>query len=141
MMPQFIEKWVEDTARHRIIREIGTLESEWPAHTASGVASGMVLGDSGSCSLLLSVPSSRWFKPRTLWIQNSAGIQNEMMIYVGGSAGSCSATLGGAFVPAWDTQFVALDCITVGGDLWVGNSVGHLRVRIAGILCNSGPEN
>ena len=140
-MPQFIEKWVEDTARHRIIREIGTLESEWPAHGGSGVESGFCTPDSESCSILLSIPSSRWFKPRFLWVDNRSNVKSRITLYVTASAADASATIGGIWIGARETAFIALDGITVGTDIWVTADDEPISVRIAGILLNSGPEN
>lgn len=140
-MPFFMEKWVEDKARNRIIREVGIIESEWPAHTATGVASGYCVPDSGSASLLLSIPSATWFKPRMFWIFNSNSNPQELHFYVGGSAGSCSATLQGMYLQAWDTQFVALDGITLGADLYAQATRTGAKVRVGGVLLASGPEN
>lgn len=141
-MPGFLEKWVEDTARQRIVREESVIQSEYPAHTGSAAASGFCIPNSGSASLLLSVPSSRWFKPRTLWIHNMTAIQTEIRFYTVGSAADASATLGGIWIGPRETGLIALDGITVGDDLWAENVSGtSCMVRVTGILLESGPEN
>lgn len=137
----FISKWVEDKARSRVVREMDTIESEWPAHTATGVASGFRTPTSLECSILLSVPSSRWFKPRQLWVDNENIIMNRIYLYVLGSGASCSASLGGMWIQARETAFVAFDGITVGGDIYVSCLIASCHVRISGVLLGSGPEN
>jgi len=142
-MPK-IETWVEDSARHRIVREMDVVQSEWPAYQASllgSAAHGYIGGIvSGSGSILLSVPSSRWFKPRTVWLWNGNVAQNGLFMYVGGSGGSCSASLGVIYVGPYETGFVAVDTITVDGDIWVSCLKPSLGVRIGGVLLNSGPQ-
>lgn len=138
--PGFIESWVEDKARQRLVRDMSVIESEWPAHTGSALASGFRVPTSESCSILLSVPSSRWFKPRMLWVKNNNTQMNELNFYTLGSADDASATLGGLWIGPRETQFIALDGLTVGQDLWVSCLVGSCEVRIAGILVKSGPE-
>lgn len=143
-MVLFLEKWVEDTARHRIIREIGIIESEYPTYQASiagSAAKGYLnISDAGSASILLSVPSSRWFKPRMLWIHNITIAQNRVQFYIGGSGGSCSASLPGVWIDERDTVFIALDNITIDGDLYASNLVSNIQMKIGGILLNSGPN-
>ena len=143
-MAIFLEKWVEDTARHRIIREIGVIESEYPAFQASLAGSAargyLNIGDAGSASILLSVPSSRWFKPRMLWLHNLTNVQNRVQLYILGSGASCSASLPGAWVNPNDTAFIALDAITVDGDIYASNLVSNIQIKIGGILLNSGPQ-
>ena len=140
--PMFFEKWAEDSARGRIVREIDPIQSEFPAHSGSGVASGFQVADFGSASILLSIPSSTWFKPRMLWLTNYGAVKDKINLLVGGSVASCSATLGQIWVEGNDTAFIAMDGVTVGLDLWAsGGTVGSIGVRIAGILVQSGPEN
>jgi hypothetical protein len=139
MMPQ-LEKWVQDTARDRIARELDPIQSEYPAHTGSAIASGYCTPNIGTASLLLSVPSKTWFKPRTLWIDNEAVGNAHLMLYAGGSAADASASQGGIAVNGNATLFVALDCITTGNDLWVDATVASCHVRVGGILIASGPE-
>lgn len=140
-MPQFVEKWVEDTARQRLVREESAIQSEYPAHTGSAMASGFCIPNSGSCSILLSIPSSRWFKPRTLWIHNRENAGTELQFFTAGSAADASATIGGIWLGPRETQFVALDGLTVGQDLWAMNVSGaSALIRVAGMLLNSGPE-
>lgn len=143
-MPEFIQKWVEDKARGRIVQETGVVESEWPAHTGSATASGYYFYSgavSESAVLLLSVPSSRWFKPRMLWVKNNNTVINELAFYEAGSAASCSATIQGLWIGPRETEFIALDGITIGGDMWMSGFVASCAVRVAGVLVNSGPEN
>ena len=139
-MPEFIQKWVEDKARDRVIQEVGVIESEWPAHTGSAIASGFRTPTSESCSILLSIPSSKWFKPRMLWVDNENTIINRIYLYVGSQG--ASASIGGLWIGPRETQFIALDGITCGGDdVYVSCLVASVHVRIAGILVESGPEN
>jgi len=142
-MPGFLENWVEDKARNRIVREIGPLQSEWPAHTGSAVASGYLASlELGSCACLLSVPSSRWFKLRTLWITNNNAVMNKILLYTGGSnVGDVSGSLGEIWVGPRTTEFIAIDGITFGGDLHASCLVESIGIRVAGILLSSGPEN
>jgi len=140
-MPLYLEKWVEDKARRRITRETDIIETEWPAHTGSATASGMFHSVDPYCTILLSVPSGFWFKPRMAWLRNSTPKTGELHLYTGGSLASCSATIGGFFLPAYDTQFIGLDCITVGRDIWASALYSGLAVRIGGLLIQSGPEN
>lgn len=143
-MPQFIQKWVEDKARGQITQEVGVIESEWPAHTGSATASGYYFYSgavSESAVLLLSVPSSRWFKPRMLWINNMHNLANELTFYEMGSAASCSATIQGLRMLPQTTEFIAMDGITIGGDMWMSGLLDSIAVRVTGILVNSGPEN
>lgn len=137
----FFEKFVEDKARGEVVREVGLIESEWPAHTGSGVASGYRLPDAGSCSILLSIPSGMWFKPRSLWVDNYGASKDRIVLYLLGSAGDASATIGGIWVGGNDTGFIPLDTLTVGQDIWVSGNLGSVAVRIGGILLASGPEN
>jgi len=141
MPPQLLSKWVNDSARDRDVKEISAIQSEWPAHSTSGVASGYRYPDAGSCSILLSCPSSRWFKARTLWLDNYGNNKDRTILYVGGSAGSCSATIGGFWVGARETELIAIDTINVGGDIWASGYLGSVAIRIGGILLQSGPEN
>jgi len=141
-LPKLISKWVWDTARNRKVKEIDPIQSEWPAHTATGLASGFQVADRGSASILLSIPSACWFKPRMFWLTNYGTLQDKVNLYVGGSAASCSATIGQIWVGANDTVFVAMDGLTVGQDLWLSGGVsGSIGVRVTGILLGSGPEN
>lgn len=140
MAGPFMETWVEDKARQRIVRDIAVIESEYPAHTGTALASGFRVPTSESCSILISVPSSRWFKPRMMWITNKNTVMNELNFYTLGSAGDASATLGGLWIGPRETQFIAFDGITLGQDLWVSCLVASTEVRITGILVNSGPE-
>lgn len=140
-MPLYLEKWVEDKARRRLTRETDIIETEWPAHTGSAVASGYFHSADPYCTILMSVPSGFWFKPRMVWLRNSAANNNELHLYNGGSLLSCSATIGGFFVPVGDNQFIGLDCITVGKDIWASALHSGMAVRIGGLLIQSGPEN
>ena len=140
MSGRFVSEWLEDKARGRMVREMDVVESEWPAHTATGVASGYCTPTDHSCSILLSVPSSRWFKPRMLWVDNENTAKNRIMLYVGGNGTSCSASIGGLWMDPVTTEFVAFDGITVGGDIWVSCLIPSCHVRITGILMDSGPE-
>lgn len=144
-MPGFLEVFVEDKARQRIVRDIAIIESEWPAFQASllGSAAKGFIGNitSGSCSCLMSVPSSRWFKPRTIWLTNNNTANNKLFMYVGGSnAGDVSATLGEIWIGPRETGFIALDGITVDSDIHVSCLVPSLGVRIAGILLKSAAQ-
>lgn len=140
-MPGFLENWVMDTARSRLVREESLVQSEYPAHSGSAVASGFLAPTSASASILLSIPSSRWFKPRTLIINNNNTAQNQVYLYGGGSAASCSATICGIWISPRATDFVALDGITVGGcDLYASALLGSIELRVAGVLLKSGPE-
>lgn len=139
-MEGFVENWVEDTARGRIVRSVGLIESEYPAHTGSAVASGFRAPASASCSILLSIPSATWFKEPRLWITNNNTVQNVAEFYLMGSAGDASATIGGIRINPLDTVFIDFPGLVVGEDIWVSCLVASLEVRIAGILCQSGPE-
>lgn len=140
-MPGFLENWVTDSARDRVVREESQIQSEWPAHSGSAVASGFRAPTVGSASILLAIPSSRWFKPRTLWLNNNNNQANLVNLYVGGSAGDASATIGGIHINGIETQFVALDCFTVGGaDIYCSALLGSIEMRIGGLLFESGPE-
>lgn len=141
MPPQLLSRWVNDSARDRDVKEISPIQSEWPAHSTSGVASGYRYPDAGSASILLSCPSSRWFKARTLWLDNYGANLDRIVLYVGGSAASCSATIGGFWVAQKSTELIAIDTITVGGDIWASGNLGSIAIRIGGILLASGPEN
>lgn len=136
-----LESWVMDTARGRKVREESAIQSEWPAHSTSGVASGYRTPASASCSILMSVPSSRWFKPRMLIVDNENIAQNRINLYLYGSATDASASIFGLWVEQRVTEFIALDGLTVGGDIWVSCLLASCHVRIAGILLASGPEN
>ena len=143
-MPQFVEKWVEDTARQRLVREESLIQSEYPALQASIAGSAgygyRYINDAGSASLLISVPSSRWFKPRTLWLHNLTNLNNRVQFYVLGSGGSCSASLPGVWIGPNTTEFIALDAITIDGDLYASNLVSNIQMKIGGILLTSGPQ-
>ncbi len=136
-----MDKWVMDLARGRKVREESQIQSEWPAHSTSGVASGYRTPASASCSLLMSVPSSRWFKPRMLVVDNENTNINRINLYLYGSAADASASIFGMWIGDRATEFVALDGLTVGGDIWVSCLLASCHVRIAGILLGSGPEN
>lgn len=141
-----LEAWVEDTARQRLVRETDLVQSEWPAHTSATVAgaantSGYATPNSGSASLILSVPSSRWFKWRMLIVDNQAGQNNHVDFYAGGSAAAATQSIFGMTIGPNATEFIALDCITVGKDLWANvTSAGNVGIRVGGILIQSGPE-
>lgn len=140
-MPEFVEKWVFDSARDRHTKEISLINSEWPAHSTSGVASGYRYPDAGSASILLAVPSSRWFKPQTVWVTNLGNAADRVALYVGGSAASCDATIQHLWVQAQETVIGELKGITVGGDIYASGYLGSTLIRVAGILMQSGPEN
>lgn len=139
-----LELWIEDKARQRLVREMDPIQSEWPAYQASlfgSAANGFIDAvGSGSGSMLISVPSSRWFKPRTLWLWNGHSQNNILLMYLGGSGGSCSATIGQIHISPLATEFIALDAITVDEDIFVSVLRASLGVRIAGILLDSGPQ-
>lgn len=140
MVDNNIELWVRDQARGRTVPDTGIIESEWPAHVGTAIASGFRTPTSESCSILLSIPSACWFKPRTLWVDNENTIMNRIYLYAG-SQGS-AASIGGLWIGPRETQFIALDGITIGGtDLYVSCLVASVHVRVAGILIQSGPEN
>jgi hypothetical protein len=140
-MPQFIQPEVEDKARQRIVRDIALIDSEWPAHTGAAVASGYYSSSvTAGTSLLLSVPSSTWFKPRTWWFDNENAAAAHLMVYAGGPPASCSATIGGFRINGNETAIFAMDCITVGADLWI-DVFASCHVRVGGILVLSAPEN
>jgi hypothetical protein len=141
-----LENWVEDTARQRLVREINVIQSEWPAHTSACVAlaaqtSGYATPNSGSASLILSVPSSKWFKLRYLIVDNETAVTNGIQFYAGGSAGVATQSLFQMHVGPYETPFIAMDCITVGRDIWANADVGNAHIRVGGILVASGPEN
>lgn len=142
MSGNFTQPMVEDKARQRTVRDVALLESEWPAHTPAGVTSisGYATPNSGSASLLLSIPSSMWFKPRTLIVDNTSGVQGHILFTEGGSTSACSGVLFPMYVDARTTVFIGLDCITCGKDLWVNPDGGGITVKIGGILLPSGPE-
>ena len=143
-MPGFLENWVEDTARNRLVREESPIQSEWPAHSGSAIASGFLAPAAASGSLLMSVPSSRWFKPKSLWLTNNNTVINQVNLYVAGSAASCSATIGGIWMQPRETAFIDLGIggVTVGGgDIYASTLAASMEIRIAGILLASGPEN
>lgn len=142
MTGPLLEKWVEDRAKQRLVIEPSYLDSEYPAHgVASACASGWRSVTLGSGSLLLSIPSSRWFKPRMLWITNMNTAVQEIWLYLTDSAAAASATIGGFIVEPRTTNLFAMDCITLGGgDIYESCLVGSTVVRIAGILVSSGPE-
>lgn len=140
-MPGFLENWVYDTARNRVVRGESLIQSEYPAHSGSAMASGFLAPAVGSASILLSIPSSRWFKPRTLILNNNNNVQNQVYLYGGGSAASCLATIAGIWVGPRETGFIALDGITVGGcDLYASTLQASMEIRVAGVLLRSGPE-
>lgn len=143
-MGQFVEKWVEDTARQRLVREESPIQSEYPALQASLAGSAgygyRYINDAGSASPLISVPSSRWFKPRTLWLHNLTNLQNRVQFYILGSGASCSASMPGIWIGPNTTEFIALEAITIDGDLYVSNLVSNIQMKIGGILLNSGPQ-
>jgi hypothetical protein len=144
-MPNFVQPEVEDKARQRIVRDIALIDSEWPAHTlATSLTvnpSGFTTPNSGTASLLLSVPSSTWFKPRTWWFDNENTVAQHLMVYTGGPAASCYATLCGFRVNPLETALFAMDCITVGNDLWIDCTAASCHVRVGGILIMSASEN
>ena len=143
-MPQFVEKWLEDLARQRLVREESFLQSEYPTFQASLAGSTgrgyRYQDDAGSCSLLLSIPSSRWFKPRMLWLNNITNVANRIQFYIGGSAADASASLPGIWIGPNATEFVALDCITIDADLYASTLASNLQYKIGGILLNSAPQ-
>jgi hypothetical protein len=143
-MAEFLQPQVEDKARQRIVRDIALIDSEWPAHTVavgSLVDSGFCTPNSGAASLLLSVPSATWFKPRTWWIDNENTVAQHLMVYAGGSAGTALATIGGFRLNPQETALFAMDCITVGNDLWIDCTNASCHVRVGGVLIMSAPEN
>ena len=142
----FVQSMVQDKARQRIVTDVALIESEWPAHTPAGLASTsgyciMSVANSGSASLLLSIPSSTWFKPRMLIVENQSAALNHVVFYEGGSASACSGVVFPMYIEGRTTMFIALDCITCGKDLWVqAETVAPLVVKIGGILLPSGAE-
>jgi len=141
-----LENWVEDSSRQRLVREIDVIQSEWPAHTSACVAaaaqtSGYATPNSGSASLILAVPSGTWFKWRTLIVDNETAVMNTLAFYAGGSAGIATQSIFQMHIGGNETQFIALDCITFGRDLWANANVGNAHIRVGGILVGSGPEN
>lgn len=139
----FMQNMVEDKARQRVTRDTDLIESEWPAHTPAGVAScsGYALPVSGSGAVVMTVPSSRWFKPRTIIVDNQNAALNHLAFYQGGSASACSGYLFGMYIDGHTTQFIGLDCITAGKDIWVqAETVGSTAIYMGGILIPSGLE-
>jgi hypothetical protein len=141
-----LENWVEDSARQRLVRSIDPIQSEWPAHTSATVAaaantSGYATPNSGSASLILAIPSSKWFKWRTLIVDNETGVTNTLAFYAGGSAAAATQSIFQMHLNGNETQFIALDCITVGRDIWANAAVGNAHIRVGGLLVQSGPEN
>lgn len=140
----FVQTMVQDKARQRIVTDIALIESEWPAHTPAGIASisgYATIAGTGSGGLLLSIPSSTWFKPRMIVVENQSAALNHIWFYEGGSQSACSGIVFPMYIEGRTTNFIALDCITVGKDLWVqAETVGNLHVKVGGILLPSGAE-
>jgi hypothetical protein len=139
-MSAFTEKMVEDTARQRLVREIEPTYSEWPAGSSHWASGYIATPATDGAFILLSVPSSRWFKPRHLWIWNDTGVINAAVFYFLGSAASCSLTIGKIWMQPRSTEFIAWDCETWPRDVFVSNLVTQMGMRVAGILLNSAPE-
>lgn len=141
----FSEQMVQDKARGQIVRDIALIESEWPAHTPAGITSisGYCLPVSLLGAVLLTVPSTRWFKPRTIIIDNQNAALNHLAFYEGGSQSACSGIMiPGVYVEGHTTVFLALDGITAGKDIWVqAETVGSTTVKIGGLLVASMAEN
>lgn len=141
-----VENWVYDTARQRLVRETDVIQSEWPAHTSATIAaaantSGYATPNSGSASLILSIPSSKWFKWRMLIVDNETTVTNQIEFYAGGSAGVATQSIFQMHIGGNETEFIAMDCITIGRDLWANADTGNAHIRVGGILVESGPEN
>jgi hypothetical protein len=147
-MPQHLENWVEDVSRGRLIREIETVQSEWPAHTsatflAAANTSGYETPSQASIFLLLSVPSGFWFKMRTLIVDNETAVMNNLEFYCGSgmaTPGAATQSIFAMHIGGNETQFIGLDCITVGKDLYVYASHSNCHVRVGGFLIASGNE-
>lgn len=140
----FIQTMVQDKARQRVITDIALIESEWPAHTPAGITSisGFCsVAGTGSGALLLSVPSSTWFKPRMFIVDNQSAAMNQIWFYEGGSQSACSGIMFPMQIDGKSTVFLGIDCITTGRDLWVqAITVGNLYVKVGGILLPSAAE-
>jgi len=148
-MPRYSENWLEDTSRQRLVRETDVIQSEWPAHTSATIAaaantSGFVSPASMSGSIVLAVPSSKWFKWRTLIIDNETTVMNQIHFVAGIGASTAAIATQSIFamhLTANETQFIALDNITIGRDLYAIASVAGAHIRVGGLLVQSGPEN
>lgn len=144
-----LENWLEDTARQRLVRETDTLQSEWPAHTSATIAaaantSGYVSPASMSGSIALAIPSSRWFKWRTLIIDNDTLVTNQIHFVTGAGASTAALATQSIFamhIGPRETEFIAMDNITIGQDLYAIASTAGAHIRVGGILITSGPEN
>ena len=147
-MPQYLEVWVEDSSRGRLVREIEPIQSEYPAHTSATIAaaantSGYETPSQASTFLLLSVPSGFWFKFRTLIVDNETAVTNNLEFYCGSgmaTPGAATQSLFAMHIGPNETEFIALDCITVGRDLFVYASHSNCHIRVGGFLVPSGPE-
>lgn len=143
-----LEQWMEDSSRQRLVREIEPIQSEWPAHTSAVVAvaantSGYATPTSGSLVLLLSVPSSRWFKWRTMVIDNETLVTNFIDFYTGAAVANPAGATQSVFamhIGPRETEFIAMDNITCGQDLYANASTGNCHIRVGGLLIQSGPE-
>lgn len=142
-----IDQWVEDGARGRMVPRIGLVESEYPAHAGSGMASGFIALGPSAAGLALSVPSGFWFKPRTIMaICNSGSISSPQVgvlaMLAGGSMGDASATIMFFALPSFPAP-IQLDGVTVGRDVYfsAGPTGVSAVVRVAGILVASQWEN
>ena len=143
-MSAFSETMIEDKARNRMVHDIQLIDSEWPAHTPTGIASasGWVTPASQSAGLLLSLPSAKWFKPRTIIVDNQNTVQNHLTFYEGGSASACSGYLFAMWIDPKSTAFIALDGITAGASIYVQAELcGSTTIKIGGLLIASMAEN
>lgn len=136
-MGGLIQRWVQDLARGRSVKEESIFQSEYPTNATSGVASGFRIPTSESCSILLSIPANKWFRPRMLWVDNMNTQMNRIALYVLGSGASASATIGGLWIGPRETEFIAMDGLNVGGDIYVSCLVASCAVRVAGVLIDS----
>lgn len=141
-MSQFVEPMVKDTARQRLVHDIEPIQSEWPAGPSHLTSGFLWFGDAVSGSCLLSVPSSRWFKPRHLWVWNDTTVMNAFVIYCGSGTFTAAsfATMGKIYMQPRSTEFIAWDCETWSKDIWVSNLASNLGMRVGGIMLNSAPE-
>jgi hypothetical protein len=75
-----------------------------------------------------------------LIIDNQSAVNAHVDFYSGGSAAIATQSIFGMTINGNTTEFIALDCITVGRDLWANANTGNINIRVGGIMLMSGAE-
>jgi hypothetical protein len=139
-MGRFIEDWVLNGMTGRMNQKIDEVRSEYPPIATGGPSGGYyaTVGEAGSATSMLSVPSATRFKIRTIVIDNATA-PNIIRFYTSGSGASCAATLLAFHIGASQTEVIDIKGITIDKDLYISHLLSNIVVRVGGLMIASGP--